>query len=86
MTSVLEVDRPAPAVRLLTLNRPDRMNAMTAELCEALHVELRAAAADRSTRAIVITGAGCAFCVGRTATWGRRGCCRGSSARRARTS
>ena len=28
MTSVLEVDRPAPSVRLLTLNRPDRMNAM----------------------------------------------------------
>jgi enoyl-CoA hydratase len=64
MTPVLEVDRPAPAVRLLTLNRPDRMNAMTAELCEALHAELGAAAADRSTRAIVITGAGRAFCAG----------------------
>jgi enoyl-CoA hydratase/carnithine racemase len=64
MTSVLEVDRPAPAVRLLTLSRPDRRNAMTAELCEALHAELAAAAADRSTRAIVITGAGSAFCVG----------------------
>ena len=64
MTPVLEVDRPAPAVRLLTLDRPDRMNTMTAELCEALHAELGAAAADRSTRAIVITGAGRAFCAG----------------------
>ena len=64
MTSVLEVDRPAPSVRLLTLNRPDRMNAMTAELCSALHAELAAAAADRSTRAIVLTGAGRAFCAG----------------------
>jgi enoyl-CoA hydratase/carnithine racemase len=64
MTSVLEVDRPAPSVRLLTLNRPDRMNAMTAELCGALHAELAAAAADRSTRAIVLTGARRAFCAG----------------------
>ena len=40
------------------------MNAMTAELCGALHAELAATAADRSTRAIVLTGAGRAFCAG----------------------
>src|SRR5438477_8471218 len=37
---------------------------MTADLAEALHAELRAAAADRSCRAVVLTGAGRAFCAG----------------------
>src|SRR5213592_1330235 len=56
--------RPAPSVRVLTLNRPYQLNAMTAELCEALHEELRGIAADRSCRVVVVTGAGRAFCVG----------------------
>src|SRR2546430_14032106 len=37
---------------------------MTAELCEALHEELRSVAADRSCRVVVLTGAGRAFCAG----------------------
>jgi enoyl-CoA hydratase len=64
VTSVLLSDRPAPHTRLVTLNRPDDLNTMTAELCSALHDELDAASADRSTRAIVITGAGRGFCAG----------------------
>src|SRR4051812_39096473 len=64
MASLLLTDTPAPHVRLITLNRPDRLNAMTAELCSALHDELDAVAADRSCRAVVLTGAGRAFCVG----------------------
>ena len=64
MSELVLRDNPAPHVRLLTLNRPDRLNAMTAELCEALHEELRQAAADRSCRAVVLTGAGRAFCAG----------------------
>jgi enoyl-CoA hydratase len=51
-------------VRVLSLNRPEQLNAMTAELCEALHVRLDAVAADRSCRAVVLTGSGRAFCVG----------------------
>jgi enoyl-CoA hydratase len=61
---VLLVDQPAPRVRRISLNRPEQLNAMTAELCEALHQELRSAAADRSCRAVIITGAGRAFCAG----------------------
>ena len=53
-----------PSVRVLTLNRPDALNAMTAELCESLHEELRGVAADRSCRVVVLTGAGRAFCAG----------------------
>ena len=64
MAEVLKTDRPVPSVRVLTLNRPDELNAMTAELCEALHEELRSVAADRSCRAVVLTGAGRAFCAG----------------------
>jgi enoyl-CoA hydratase len=37
---------------------------MTAELCEALHEELRSVAADRSCRAVLVTGAGRGFCAG----------------------
>jgi enoyl-CoA hydratase len=64
MASVLLTDSPAPHVRLITLNRPGQLNAMTAELCEALHDELRRVAADRSCRVIVLTGAGRGFCAG----------------------
>jgi enoyl-CoA hydratase len=64
MTSPLRAETPAPHVRLLTLDRPDRLNAMTAELCSALHSELDAIALDRAVRAVVITGAGRGFCAG----------------------
>jgi enoyl-CoA hydratase len=61
---VLISESPAPHVRRLTLNRPDQLNAMNAELCEALHDELGEADRDRSCRAIVLTGAGRGFCAG----------------------
>ena len=64
MTPPLLVEEPTPQVRQLTLNRPDQLNAMTSELCEALHVELRRIAADRSARAVILTGAGRGFCAG----------------------
>jgi enoyl-CoA hydratase/carnithine racemase len=58
------VDQAAPGVRVVTLNRPDQLNAMTAELCDALHAELRLIADDRACRAVVLTGAGRGFCAG----------------------
>jgi len=61
---MLQTDSPSAAIRVLTLDRPDDLNAMNAELCGALHEELDRIAADRSCRAAVITGAGRAFCVG----------------------
>ena len=64
MTPPLLVEEPARQVCQLTLNRPDQLNAMTSELCEALHVELRRIAADRSARAVILTGAGRGFCAG----------------------
>ena len=64
MSSIVLVDQPSPAVRRLTLNRPEALNAMTSELCEAIHAELEACATDRSCRAVILTGAGRAFCAG----------------------
>jgi len=51
-------------VRTLTLNRPDRKNAINAALWEELTDALRGAARDTELRALVITGAGGAFCSG----------------------
>jgi len=64
MAPVLLVDEPAPHVRRIALNRPEQLNAMTAELCEQLHEELRGAAIDRTCRALILTGAGRGFCAG----------------------
>jgi len=64
VADLLLVDQPAPHVTRLTLNRPDQLNAMTAELCETLHATLRTVAADRACRAVILTGAGRAFCAG----------------------
>ena len=62
--ATVTVDQVAPGVTRLTLNRPEKLNAMTAELVEELHGALGAAAADSSCRVVVLTGAGRGFCVG----------------------
>ncbi|KAF5999337.1 enoyl-CoA hydratase [Streptomyces sp. WAC00263] len=51
-------------VRTLTLNRPHRRNAIDEELWRALRDALTDAGNDRSVRALVLTGAGGAFCSG----------------------
>jgi enoyl-CoA hydratase/carnithine racemase len=51
-------------VRTLTLNRPERKNALNAQLWGELADALRATARDGDVRALVITGAGGAFCSG----------------------
>jgi enoyl-CoA hydratase/carnithine racemase len=51
-------------ISLVTLNRPARLNAIGLELLQDLHQALVAAQADPQTRAIVLTGAGRAFCAG----------------------
>ena len=64
MTPSVLVEEPVPHVVQLALNRPDELNAMNAELCEAMHEELRRIAAERSCRAVILTGAGRGFCAG----------------------
>ena len=52
------------AVRILTLNRPEKRNALDTELTRALLEAIRAADADESVGALVLTGAGAGFCAG----------------------
>jgi enoyl-CoA hydratase/carnithine racemase len=52
------------AVRILTMNRPEKRNALNMALSEALLDGLRAADTDASVRSLVLTGAGRAFCAG----------------------
>jgi 2-(1,2-epoxy-1,2-dihydrophenyl)acetyl-CoA isomerase len=51
-------------VATVTLNRPDRLNAMNRELGDQLRDRLQGAATDRAVRCVVLTGAGRAFCAG----------------------
>ena len=50
--------------RQITLNRPDRLNALNAEMHAALLAALAEAEADPSCRALLLTGAGRGFCAG----------------------
>lgn len=54
----------ADKVRTITLNRPDAYNSLTVRLKEELLAALTGAAGDTSVRAVVLTGAGKAFCAG----------------------
>ena len=63
MTDALLVDR-AGGVATLTLNRPDSLNSLDTATKEALRDALGEVANDPAVRAVVITGAGRAFCVG----------------------
>jgi enoyl-CoA hydratase/carnithine racemase len=59
--ATLNTDGP---VSIVTLNRPERLNAIGAELLADLHTALVRAQTEPNTRAIVLTGAGRAFCAG----------------------
>jgi len=52
------------AVALVTLSRPDRYNAMTSDMCDEFRRVVADLRADRDLRAVVVTGAGKAFCAG----------------------
>ncbi len=52
------------AVRTITLNRPDRLNALNAALAEAIQAAIADASVDDAVRVIVLTGAGRGFCAG----------------------
>ncbi len=63
MADGLDVAVDGP-VATLTLDRPEALNALTVPLKQALLAELQRIAADRSVRAVILTGAGRAFCAG----------------------
>jgi enoyl-CoA hydratase/carnithine racemase len=54
----------ADRVLTLTLNRPERLNAFTVTMAEELEHAFRRASADDAVGAVIVTGAGRAFCAG----------------------
>jgi enoyl-CoA hydratase/carnithine racemase len=64
MTSTVLSDLDASGIRTITLNRPERLNAMSVGLIEDLTAALDDAGRDPATRVIILTGAGRAFCAG----------------------
>jgi 2-(1,2-epoxy-1,2-dihydrophenyl)acetyl-CoA isomerase len=58
------LEKHEAGVTTLTLNRPDRLNALNNELAAALNEALLRTAKDPSIRAVVLTGSGRAFCAG----------------------
>jgi enoyl-CoA hydratase/carnithine racemase len=64
MAGTVLTEEAGDGVRVVTLNRPQRLNAITPELLEDLIAALQAAERDAAIRAVVLTGAGRAFCAG----------------------
>lgn len=58
------VSWPSPDIGVITLNRPERLNALTHDVVDALVARLKEATAQERCRALVLTGAGRGFCAG----------------------
>src|ERR1700712_5941606 len=62
--SHLELSRPRPDIAVITLNRPEKLNALNHGLVEDLHQTLDDVNDDGQCRVVVLTGAGRGFCSG----------------------
>ena len=62
--SFAEITRPHPRVGVVTLNRPDRMNAMAFDVMIPFREALQEVGNDNEVRIVVVTGAGRGFCSG----------------------
>ena len=62
--SFVRVETPRDGIALVTLDRPDRMNAMAFDVMVPLREALETVSRDNAIRAVVLTGAGSAFCSG----------------------
>src|SRR3954452_4906293 len=60
----VRLERPRGGVALVTLDRPERMNAMAFDVMVPLRDTLREVSSDNGVRVVVLTGAGGAFCSG----------------------
>jgi enoyl-CoA hydratase/carnithine racemase len=60
----LELTHPRPEITVVTLNRPEKLNALSHELVESLHAAIDEIAASDECRVVILTGAGRGFCSG----------------------
>ncbi|PYI93995.1 MAG: enoyl-CoA hydratase/isomerase family protein [Verrucomicrobia bacterium] len=61
---VVLVEKQTPQITVLTLNRPERRNALTIELMTELTAAIESAGTDPKQRILILRGAGKAFCTG----------------------
>ena len=61
---IVRTETVEPGIVVVTMNRPDRLNAMTMQLITELHETFNRLESDRTVRAIILTGAGRGFCAG----------------------
>ncbi len=62
--TVIEAAEADDGIALITLNRPDRLNAITSTMIAELEAVVAAADTDPALRAVIVTGAGSGFCAG----------------------
>jgi enoyl-CoA hydratase len=62
--ALVEVEKPRPHTSVITLNRPERMNALSFDLVVPLREAIERVGADPDTRTVILTGAGRGFCSG----------------------
>jgi methylglutaconyl-CoA hydratase len=61
---VVLIERQTPQITVVTLNRPERRNALTLELLTQLSAAIKVASDEPHGRVIILRGAGAAFCTG----------------------
>lgn len=71
MFDTLKLETDARGIATLTLNRPDKHNAMSAQMLEDLTQAATDLGADDAVRVVVLTGAGSSFCAGGDLGWMR---------------
>jgi len=61
---VVLIEKQSPQITVITLNRPERRNALTVELLTELCAAIKVASDEPQTRVVILRGAGAAFCTG----------------------
>src|SRR5216110_2593974 len=61
---VVLIEKQTPQITIVTLNRPERRNALTIELLTELTTAMDEAAAEPAQRLLILRGAGKVFCAG----------------------
>ncbi|MCH7709415.1 MAG: enoyl-CoA hydratase/isomerase family protein, partial [Myxococcales bacterium] len=58
------VEQPRPHIRVIRINRPERLNALSFDTVVPLYEAIEAAGADNDTWVVLLTGEGDGFCSG----------------------
>src|SRR2546423_15489582 len=61
---VVLIEKQSPQITMVTLNRPERRNALTLELLNELVAAIKVSSDQTSERVLILRGAGAAFCTG----------------------